>query len=176
MGLCGTGCSSITLRKNFSSTCKGSELELISMGKPPWCYRAGLLCGTRDGLVLLPCLSHGEMSAWQVKHALFWGAMLGLNSQGGNLVMPKINGSISKLAGPACPCGAFCCISHWPGAPCHLPALPSKMGFCSHLLFTSHLPKVSPRPGWKAWGRESTCCISHLLEQGCSCLGKEIVI
>lgn len=90
--------------------------------------------------------------------------MLGLNSQSGNLIMPEIIGVISKLAGrsvaaPACPCSALSCLSHQQGPSRRLPALHSKTGFCSHLL-SSHLPKLSPVPGWKRWGRESTHCIS----------------
>lgn len=106
--------------------------------------------------------------------------MLGLNRQVGNLITPEIPGIISKLAGrsvaaPTCPCSAFCCLSHQRGAPRCLLGLPSKTGFCSNLLFTSHLPKVSPLPGWKGWGRESTHCISCPLKHWRSRLGKEIV-
>lgn len=127
---------------------------------------ARLLCGTTEGLVALHCPLHGGESAWKMKHELCLGRIAKqLRWKSGNASNDwHYFKACKSMTAPACLCSALSCLSHQPGSPWGLPALPSKMGFCPICSLPLHLPKVSTVPGWKTWGSKSAQCISCLLK------------
>jgi len=149
MYVCAIDGSSVSLSKSFL---RGSKLERISTGKPPRHCRTRLVCSAREGLVLLPCLSHGEASVWQVKHMLCLRRNAGSKQPRRKSDNARNNWHHFSACRQEHGCSCLpvqCPLLPFPRARSSLPppSSPFPDGFLFSSPLTSHLPKVSTIPG-----------------------------